>query len=109
MPRMTGQVSVGANAVSANQLSGKLYENLNALATVLLAAAAAAVGVNCTLLINGVAVVNDEPISRANRFPIIPDDVVTEEVGIGRLILTFRNTTGAAIVVDWSVDVDFGA
>lgn len=106
---MTGQVSVGANAVSANQLSGKLYENLNTPATLLLAAAAAAVGINCTFLVNGVAVVNDEAISRANRFPIIPDDVVTEEVGIGRLILTFRNTTGAAIITDWSLDVDFMA
>lgn len=107
MPRMSGQVSVGANAVSANQLSGLLYEFLDRPANVLLAAAAAAVGINCTFLIGGVAVVQDQAISRANRYPILPDDAVTEEQGIGRQILQFRNTTGAAIVVDWTVDVDF--
>lgn len=109
MPRMTGQsVSVGANAVSSNQLSGKTYEFLDRPAQILLAATAAAVGVNVTLLVGGVAVVNDEPISQANRFPVLPDDVITQERGMGRLILTFRNTTGAAILVNFSVDVDFG-
>jgi len=107
MARMSGQVSVAANAVSANQLAGLLYEFLERPANVLLAAAAAAVGINTTFLIGGVAVVNDQPISRANRYPILPDDAVTEEQGIGRMILTFRNTTGAPIVVDWTLDVDF--
>lgn len=108
MPRMArGAVSVAANSVSTNQLAGELYEFLDRPANVLLAAAAAAVGLRATLLIGGVAVVNDQDVSQANRFPIIPDDVVTEEQGIGRMILTFRNTTGAAILVNWSLDVDF--
>jgi len=106
---MTGQaLSVPANSTSANQLAGKLYEFLDRPAAVLLAAAAAAVGINVTLLIGGVAVVNDEPISQANRFPVLPDDVVTSERGLGRMILTFRNTTAAPILVNFSVDVDFG-
>lgn len=109
MPRMTGQaLSVAANTSSTNQLAGKLYEFLDRPANILLAAAAAAPGINVTLLIGGVAVVNDESISQANRFPILPDDVVTQERGLGRLILTFRNTTAAAIIVNWSVDIDFG-
>ena len=109
MPRMTGQaVSVAANSVSANQLAGKIYEFLDRPANILLAAAAAAVGVNATLLVGGVAVVNDESISQANRFPVLPDDVVTQERGLGRLILTFRNTTAAPILVNWSMDIDFG-
>jgi hypothetical protein len=70
---------------------------------------AAAVGINATLIIGGVAVLNDQPISQANRFPIIPDDIVTEEGPvIGRMILTFRNTTAAAILVNFSLDVNFG-
>lgn len=108
MPRMSeGALSVAANAVSTNRLAGLLYEFLDRPANVLLAAAASAAGLRTTVLIGGVAVVNDQELSRANRFPIIPDDVVTEEQGIGRMILTFRNTTGAAITVDWSMDVDF--
>lgn len=108
MPRMSrGAVSVAANSVSLNQFAGELYEFLDRPTNILLAAAAAAVGLRATLLIGGVAVVNDQDVSQANRFPIIPDDVITEEQGIGRMILTFRNTTGAAILVNWSVDLDF--
>lgn len=108
MPRETeSQLSVAANSVSTNRLSGRLYEILSRPANLLLAAAGAADGLRVSFLIDGVAVVNDAPISRANRFPVIPDDVVTEEQGIGRLILTFRNTTVGAILVDWSLDIDF--
>lgn len=107
MPRMTGQaVSVAANAVSANQVAGQMYEFLDRPMPLLLGAAAAAVGLNVTLLVGGVVIVNDQPISQANRFPILPDDVVTAlRRARGRIILTFRNTTGAAIVCNWSLDV----
>lgn len=106
MPRMSrANVSVPANSVSGNQLSGELYEFLNRISIVTLAAAAAAVGLRVTWLIGGVAVVNDQDVSGANRFPIIPDDIITQERGIGRMVLTFRNTTGGAITVSWLVDV----
>lgn len=107
MPRMTGQaVSVAANAVSANQLAGQLYEFLNSPTPLLLAATSSAAGINCTLLIGGVAVINDQPISQANRFPILPDDIVTAvRRGVGRIVLTFRNTTAGALTCNWSVDV----
>jgi hypothetical protein len=99
-------VSVAANAVSANQLSGQLYEFLDRPMPVLLAAASSAVGLNCTFIVGGVAVVNDQPISQANRFPILPDDVVTAiRRAQGRMVLTFRNTTAGALTVNASVDV----
>lgn len=108
MPRMSeNNLSVAANAVSTNRLAGLLHEFLDRPAMVTLAAACAAVGLNVTLLIGGVAVVNDQAVSQANRFPIFPDDAVTQEQGIGRMVLTFRNTTGVAIIVHWSLDVDF--
>src|SRR5262245_20410974 len=108
MPRMTGQnVAVAANSVSTNQVAGQLYEFLPARGVLLvLAAASAAVGVNVTLLLGSVAIVNDQPISQANRFPILPDDIVTAvKRAAGRIVLTFRNTTGGAINVNWSLDV----
>lgn len=107
MPRMTGAaVSVAANAVSANQVAGQMWEFLDRPMPVLLAAVAAAAGLNCTLVIGGVVIVNDQPISGANRFPILPDDIVTAlRRAQGRIILTFRNTTGAAVTVSWAVDV----
>lgn len=107
MPRMTVQaLSVAANAVSSNVLAGQLYEFLDRPMPLLLAATAAAVGINVTLLVGGVAIINDQPISQANRFPVLPDDVVTAvRRARGRVILTFRNTTAGAILVNASVDV----
>jgi len=107
MPRMTVQaLSVAANAVSANVLAGQLYEFLDRPQPVLLAATSSAVGINATFLIGGVAIINDQPISQANRFPVLPDDVVTAiRRARGRLVLTFRNTTAGALTVNASVDV----
>jgi len=104
---MTDQAfNVAANAVSANVLAGQLYEFLDRPAKVMLAAAASAVGLRATWLIGGVAVVNDQLISQANRFPVLPDDVVTAlRRARGRLVLTFRNSTAGPLIVNASVDV----
>lgn len=108
MPRMTGQaVAVAANAVSANQVAGQMYEFLDRPTRLILAATGAAVGLNCTLIVGSVVLVNDAPISQANRFPILPDDIVTTQRNArGRIVLTFRNTTAGALnVTGWSLDV----
>ena len=108
MPTMQNSISVAANAVSANQLAGLLHEFLDGPAAIVLSCAGSATGLNCTFIIGGVSVVNDQAINLQNRFPIIPDDVLTEErVPGGRMILTFRNTTGAALTAFWRVDVSF--
>ena len=108
MPRMAeNNLSVAANGTSTNRLSGLLHEFLDRPGVVTVMAACAAVGLNATVLIGGQAVMNDQAVSQANRFPIYPDDVMTVEQGLGRLVLTFRNTTGAAIIVHWAIDVDY--
>ncbi len=50
--------------------------------------------------------VNDQFISLANRFPVIPDDVVIQErIPRGmRAVVTLRNTTAGAIINLWAVD-----
>lgn len=107
MPRMTTQaLSVAANGTSANVLSGQLYEFLTSPTPVVLSGTSSAVGINVTFLIGGMAIVNDQPISQANRFPILPDDIITAvRRGVGRMVLTFRNTTGGALTVNAAVDV----
>lgn len=107
MPRMSGQgLSVAANATSTNQVSGQLYEFLQRPSSLVLAGTSSAVGINVTLLIGSIAVVNDQPISQANRFPVLPDDIVSRiRNAVGRIVLTFRNTTGGALTLNWSVDV----
>jgi hypothetical protein len=102
---MQDSVSVAANAVSTNQLSGQLYEFVPRGTLVVLSCTGAATGMRSTLIAN-IPVLNDQAIGLQNRFPIIPDDIVyTGRVAACRLVLTFRNTTGAAIVTFWRVDV----
>lgn len=111
MPRMNiALTAIPANATTLNLLAGLSYEFLGQAAHIVLAACASATGINCTFLVaNGITVVDDQPISTANRFPIIPDDILFEDdVPPGRLLLRFRNTTGAAVNLSGAiVDVTF--
>jgi hypothetical protein len=103
-----GNLSVAANATSTNRVAGLTHEFLDRPAQLVLASAAAAVGLNVSLLVAGVALVDDQSVSQANRFPIIPDDVIASEaVGGGRIILRFRNTTAGAIITNWMIDVTY--
>ena len=109
MPTINGQaLSVAANAVSGNVLAGELFEFLPGNAAITLLAVAAAAGIRCTFTLGGQVLINDQPISAANRFPTTPDDILTVIGGMAgeRLFLEFRNTTGAAVTVDFSVKID---
>lgn len=104
---MSDSSSVAANAVTPNILAGKVHEFLQEASIVRLLAASAATGVNATLLIGQETVCQDQLVSFANRFPVFPDDLVVEGAGFpnDRLILVYRNTTAAAIVVNSAIDV----
>jgi hypothetical protein len=106
---MQDSISVAANAVSVNVLAGQQFEFLPQNAQVTLSVAGAAAGIKCSLLAGGVTLINDQAINAANHFPVIPDDVLSQEVipQGARLLLTFRNTTAGALVVFWRVDVGF--
>lgn len=107
MPTMQNSVVVAANAVSANVLAGQLFEFLAQNSQIVLSCSGSAAGLNVTLLAGGVALINDQAIGAQNRFPLVPDDIITQEVvpAGARLLLTFRNTTGAALTAFWRVDV----
>jgi len=108
MPTMQGSNSVAANAVSANVLAGEQFEFLPANAQVTLSTTGSATGLRCSLLAGGVTLINDQAIGLQNRFPVIPDDVLSQELvpAGARLLLTFRNTTGAALTAFHRVDVN---
>lgn len=106
---MQGSVSVAANAVSTNVLAGQQFEFLPANAKVTLSTTGSATGLNTSLLAGGVTIINDQAIGLQNRFPVIPDDVMSQEVipQGARLLLSFRNTTAGALTAFWRVDVGF--
>lgn len=99
-------LSVAANSVSANVTAGKLAEYIRGAAVVRIRAAASAVGLQVTVLLNGRVMVQDQAISQANRWPVLPDDLVGEfPFEGGRIFITYRNTTGAAITVNDVIEV----
>lgn len=105
MPTMQDSVSVAANSVSTNQLSGQLYEFAEAGQNVTVSVTGSATGLR-TSFICGVPLINDQAINLQNRFPIVPDDVILQEqVPGGRMVLTFRNTTAGALTAFWRVDL----
>lgn len=106
MPTMQDSVSVAANSVSANQLSGQIYEFIPAGANVTLSVTGSATGLRVTFVCGGVTIINDQAIGLQNRFPLIPDDVMhSGPLPGGRMVLTARNTTGGALTLFWRVDV----
>jgi len=108
MARMTDSRSVAANSQVDNILSGKLHEFLAEDSVIRLGMAASAAGLRTSFLVGGEATVQDQEVSRANRFPIFPDDVVAEAAGFAgdRILVSVRNTTGSAITIDAVVDVE---
>jgi len=106
---MQGSVSVAANAVSPNVLAGEQFEFIPQNAQVTFSCAGAATGLRTSLLAGGVTLINDQAINLQNRFPVIPDDVLSQEVvpAGARLLCTFRNTTAGAIIVFFRFDLQF--
>jgi hypothetical protein len=105
MPLMQDTVAVLLNSVSVNVLSGQLYEFIEPGTTVTVSATGSVTGLRTTYIC-GVPVINDQAIGLQNRFPLIPDDIITSgPMPGGRQILTFRNTTAGTITAFWRVDL----
>jgi len=107
MPIISNEVSVAANGLSTNVLSGELFEFLPSNAVVGLYATGAATGLRAAFSIGGVQLVEEAAVSAQNRTPIEPDDQLAIEGGVqgARLFLRFRNTTGAAIIARWMLKI----
>ncbi|HEX6158423.1 MAG TPA: hypothetical protein VFZ54_20530 [Burkholderiales bacterium] len=106
--KKSGSVSVAANGTSGNVLAGSVIEFPERPSRIKAFATAAAVGVVGDLKAGARTVMEESVISQANRFPLDPDDLMVQDAALAgqRLSLTFRNTTGAAIIVYWSMSSD---
>ncbi len=104
---MTDRQSVAANATVQNVFAGNLNEFLQANSLVNLYASAAAIGLNLTLIVGDEIFLDDQEVSAQNRMPLVPDDLVVQAAGFqgDRVIVRYRNTTGAAIVGFARVDM----
>lgn len=108
MPTIADQTSVAANSTSPNVLAGELHEFPHGPAAISLLCTTTATGVYAHLSAGGRVIVDRALVSRANRYPLKPDDALAlaEAVMAGeRIILKFENTTAGALVVDHVLEV----
>lgn len=106
MPTMQDSISVLANSLSLNVLSGQLYEFVDAGTNVTFACTGSAAGLRASFTA-GIPWIQDQAINLQNRFPLIPDDIMLNtRVPGGRMVLQFRNTTAGALTAFWRVDVN---
>lgn len=97
---MTVSVSVAANAVNENVLSGQRFERMPYNGFVTLLESGSAAGLESELNIGGQSVSAPMPVNVQNRIPVTPDDlsIADAEAWLGQLIqLRVRNTTGGAL------------
>jgi len=109
MPTISGSISVGANATSANVVAGSPFEFVAQPSIIKLACThPGAIGViTSDFQIGGESLAQAAEVSNRAAMPQFNDDLFVEAGAqqAERLFLTFSNTSGAAIVVRFLIDV----
>jgi len=105
MPTIQGSVSVAANAVNDNVLTGSQWEYLPYNAAVEFGLVGSATGLLLDVFSGQDNVAEGFAPSIANRFPIFPDDFTLTDVAAAgeRLKVRARNTSGGALTLFFSV------
>jgi len=105
---MTDRQSVAANGVVNNAVAGKSGEFITEPCIVRLYGTAGAVGLNMSLIVGEEIDIDDQEVNAQNRMPINPDDFIGEAGGLpgDRVILKYRNTTGAAIIAYSKIEIE---
>jgi hypothetical protein len=95
------EVSVGIGETVENVLSGSAFEFLRRNAVVSIGVTAAATGTFTTVQSGSDIVLEESPTFVKAAFPIIPDEMFYNDVGVmgDRLVVRLRNPTGGAVVM----------
>jgi len=96
--------SVAANAKSTDQVDGQ-FEFVGR-GNIGLSCLSSATGLNATLKVGGVTIIDDKPIpffGTTGGMKILDNVFVNQAVAGGRIELFYRNTTGGALTVDYAV------
>lgn len=105
---ISNSISVAANSLSANIFEGEQFSFLTKTSLLVFRLSAAVTGMRLNFTVGGVSIADNALVSDSNRFPILPDDVLVTVGGQAgeRLFATLRNTTGAAIVTEYALDIN---
>ena len=96
--------SIAAYTKSADLVSGQ-YENVGK-GKVILAALSSATGMNVTLSVGGITVINDQPLpwfGTTGAMSLSDNVVCAQMLNGGKVELFFRNTTVGALTVDYQL------
>lgn len=99
--------SVAAYTKSADEVSGQ-YENVGP-GKLILVALPSATGMNVTLSVGGVTLINDQPMpwfGTTGSLDLSANVVCAQQVGGGKIELFFRNTTVGALTVDYQLQFE---
>lgn len=101
MPVIQKEISVGATTTVENALTGSAFEFLRRQAIVSMGITAAATGTFVTVQSGSDIVLEESPTAVKTTFPIIPDDMFYNDVGVvgDRLVIRLRNPTAGAIIM----------
>lgn len=97
-------ISTAANTKSADQVSG--VNQFVGAGAISLYARGSATGMNHTLAINGVPLVDDQPISffgATGSMSKVDHEIITQRVTGGRVQYFLRNTTAGALTTDYLI------
>ncbi len=101
------EITVGVGETVENAISGSAFEFLRRQALVSIGVTAAATGTFVTVQSGADIVLEESPTFVKTSFPIIPDEMFYNDVGVvgDRLVIRLRNPTAGAIVMRVLVQV----
>jgi len=107
MPLIQSSVSIAGSGVNDNVLTGSQFEFLPYNALLEFGLIGAAAGLVADIMSGADVVAESYALNPANRYPLYPDDFPLNDVAQAgdRLKVRVRNTTGGAVVVNYSIRI----
>lgn len=107
MPVIQKEISIAANAVNDNILSGSSFEFLRSNSVVSAGLVGSATGLVANIQSGADIVLEESPLAVKTTMPIVPDEMYYNDVGVAgdRLVVRVRNTTAGALTVRAIVQV----
>lgn len=101
MPVIQKTISVPANDVVENAVSGSAFEFLRRNSIISAGVTAAATGTFLTIQLGADSILEESEPMIQTTYPRVPDEMAYNFAGVNgdRLVFRLRNSTGAAIVV----------
>ncbi len=108
MPLIQAQVSLAANTVNDNVLTGSQFEFLPYNAALRFALNGSATGLVADVYSGQDVLAEQMGVNALNRVPINPDDFLLTDVAGGgeRIKVRVRNTTGGALTLFYALIID---